>query len=199
MRWYGTAVALLTVGCAGTQYFDAAERTTALSPRGDIAAEYEVGDAAGQIADAKVWMRGAYKDRVGDREMTVIEVVFDVDNEGGAPVVLSDVRLRSARAGNVVFEGLRPFRIEGERVVPAGDEGRMSAFFAIPERFDPEDIDSVEVSWALRHAEGTYVQTTPFQQAPPDLYAYPGPYWSPFDYDPFFYRSGLPYTAMPPV
>ncbi len=189
--WYIIGAAVIALGCAGTQHFDATERATATSPRGDLAAEYEVTGAQGQIAEAKVWLRGAYEDRVDGAEMTVIEVVFDVDNEGRAPVALSDVRIDSMTADGVGFDDVAPFRVEGDRVVAPGGEGRLHAYFAIPQRFDPEDIARLEVGWALRHAEGTYAQRTPFRQVP-EYYAYGYPYYAPFVYDPFYYPFGWP-------
>lgn len=188
--WYSIGAAL-ALGCAGTQHFDAAERATATSPRGDLAAEYEITGATGQIAETKVWLRGAHEDRVDGAEVTVIEVVFDVENEGRAPVALSDVRIDSMTVDGVALDDLRPFRVEGDRVVPPGGEGRLSAYFAIPQRFDPEDIAQLEVGWALRHAEGTYAQRTPFRQAP-EYYAYDYPYYAPFVFDRFSYPWGLP-------
>jgi len=190
-------VALVAVGCGGAQHFDAAERATAISPRGDIAAEYEIDGVGGdQLAETKVWTRGAYEDRVDGREMTVIEVVFEVENDGPTPVVLSEIMLDSAEASGVSFEDLAPFRVEGDRVVEPGEEGVARAYFALEQRYDPEDIADFEVQWALRHGEGTYAQRTPFRQAPPDYYAtYP---YSPF-YDPLFYPTTFgPYAGVFP-
>jgi hypothetical protein len=183
-------VALLAVGCGGAQYFDATERATASSPRGDIAAEYEIAGPSGPSAEVKVWASGAYKDVVDGREMTVLDVVFDLENNGAEPIELSRIVLDSARASGVSFDDLPPIRVEGERIVRGHNEGRLHAYFALPERYDPEDIARFEVGWALRHQEGTYAQNTPFQQAPEYYYysAYPFPspylYYLPFAGDP---------------
>ncbi len=179
MRCTVFGVALLAVGCGAAQHFDATERATATSPRGDVAAEYEVGDPGSPTAEVKVWMSGAYKRDVAGREMTVIEVVFDVENNGTVPIQLTDVVLDSARASGVSFEDQPPFRTEGDRVVAANDEGTLRAYFAIPDRYDPEDIARIEVGWELHHATGTYTQRTPFRQAPEPYagyYPYPYPY-----------------------
>ncbi len=201
-QWRVIGVALLAMGCAGVQRFDAAERATATSPRGDLAAEYEIVGASGQLAETKVWLRGAYEDRVDGREMTVVEVVFEVENEGGAPVTLSNVRIDSARASGVDFEELRPFRLEGDRVVEPGGEGTLRAYFALPQRYDPEDIARLEVGWSLEHAEGTYAQRTPFQQVPEYFSGYPYvyPVYTPWPADPFLYSiAPAPVETMPPA
>lgn len=206
-QWRVFGVALLAMGCGGVQRFDAAERATATSPRGDLAAEYEIVGARGQIvgargqiAEAKVWLRGAYEDRVDGREVTVIEVVFEVENEGDEPVTLADVRIDSARASGVDFEDLRPFSLEGDRVVEPGGEGTLRAYFAIPQRFDPEDITQLEVGWSLRHEEGTYAQRTPFQQVPEQFAGYPYvyPIYAPWPADPLVFTMPAPVETVPP-
>jgi hypothetical protein len=197
-RFAGTVVvssALSVAGCATTQHFDAAERATAVSPRGDLAAEYEVTGASGQIAETKVWLRGAYASQVGEREVTVVEVVFEVENEGTGPVELAALRLHTIEVGGVRFQELVPFRVEGHRLLQPGEEARIEAFWALPDRFDPDDISRLEVGWVLHHAGGEYAQRTPFRHAP-ERYATAYPhyygYYGPFVYDPYFGPLGPP-------
>lgn len=197
MRTTVVGVALLAMGCGGAQHFDAVERATATSPRGDVAAEYEIGDPNSPTAEVKVWTRGAYESVVDGREVTVIAVVVEVENMGSAPIELEGVTLHGTRAAGASFADLAPFRVEGERVVGPGSESSLRAFFALAERYDPEDIAQFEVSWALRHGGGTYVQRTPFQQAPDEYatyYGYPYPY---LFYIPFAGPSLLPGTLPP--
>jgi hypothetical protein len=176
-------VAALAAGCGSAQHFDAAERATASSPRGDIAAEYEIGDADAPFAEVKVWAQGAYEGEVDGREVTVIEVMLEIENDGPAPVELTELKLDSAWASGVSFDDLQPFRVEGSRVARADGDTRLHAYFALPERYDPEDVHRFEVEWALRHAGGSYVQRTPFRQSPeyyfttyPSLYTYRAPF-----------------------
>ncbi len=194
MRIHLLSGALLALGCAGAQHFDAAEHATAVSPRGDIAAEYDVDGPTGRVAEARVWLRGAYEDRVDGREMTVIEVVFDVENESAAPVTLSRLELASADVDGVTFDDLPPVRVEGDRVVRPGGEGEVRAYFALQQRYDPEDIEQLEVRWALSHAKGTYAQRTPFHQAPPPYSSYATAYL-PYAYDPAYRPLGAEYYA----
>lgn len=179
---------VVAAGCAGVQHFDATERATASSPEGDVAAEYEVAGASGPLAEVRVWTGGAYESRVDGREMTMIEAVLDVSNEGSAPIVLSEVTLRSLRVSGVSLGHVRPVRITGEREVPPGGRSRVRAYFAIPQRYDPEDVGRFDIAWQLRHAEGTYAQRTPFHQPPRERFAgsygYPYPYPAPFAYMP---------------
>jgi hypothetical protein len=176
-------LAFVFAGCAGTQHFDAAERATGLSPQGYGASEYDIWGATGNVGQARVWAPGAYEAVVDGREMTVIEVVLELENNGTAPMVLSAIRLDSADADGAHITDLSPVRIEGPGVVAPGDEERVRAYFAIPERYDPDDIADFRVRWAVRQGERTYAQRTPFLQAPDYYY---DPYLtSPFLTDPF--------------
>src|SRR5690606_12560623 len=159
-------LALLVVGCAGTQRFDAAERATGLSPQGYGAAEYEIWGPTGNAGEARVWATGAYKANVDGREMTVIEVVLEIENNGPDAMAISELRLDSADADNVEIRDLAPVRVEGPGIVAPGDDERVRVYFAIPERFDPEDIADFRLRWSLQQGERTYAQRTPFLQAP---------------------------------
>ncbi len=196
MRSPFVLVAMLGVGCGGVQSFEATSRATATSPRGDVASEYDVTSAGGDvIAEAKVWARGAYESRVDGREMTVIEVVFELENDGPAPITLMDVVLDTARVSGVSLGDVRPVRIDGATEVPPSGESRVRAYFAIPQRYDPEDIARFDVAWRLHHVEGTYAERTHFQQPPRyygSFYRYPYPYPAPFAYMP------PDATVMPP-
>lgn len=176
-----TAAALMA-GCAGTQHFDAAERATGLSPQGYGAAEYDIWGARGNAGEARVWATGAYEANVDGREMTVIEVVLELENNAAEPMVLSALRLDSTNADGVRLTDLAPVRVEGGGVVAPGQLERVRAYFAIPERYDPEDIGDFRVRWALRQGERTYAQRTPFLQAPEYYY---DPFYDPFLGDPF--------------
>lgn len=167
------------MGCGGAQHFDASERATASSPRGDLSAEYEIGEPSAPLAEVKVWTSGAYRESVDGVDVTVIEVVFELENHGALPIDLQGVVLDSARARGAHFDDLPPFRVEGEHMVAPSAETTMRAYFALPDRYDPEDIERFEVGWSLRHDGGTYTQSTPFRQAPEyyAAYSHPGYYY----------------------
>jgi hypothetical protein len=185
----------LVSGCGAAQHFDAAERATATSPMGDEAAEYEIAGPDGRTAEVKVWSSGAYEGEVDGREVTVVEVVLEIENDGPAPVELTEVKIDSAEASGTSFEDVAPYRIEGEPRVAPGGERRLRAFFSLPERYDPEDIEQFEIEWSLAHGGGTYTQRTPFQQ-PPRVYAdYPYPYF--YDAPPFVQVSPVPWHMVP--
>lgn len=174
-------LACLLPACAGTQHFDAAERATGLSPQGYGASEYDLWGPRGNTGQARVWASGAYEANVDGREMTVIEVVLELENNGSEPMVLSDLRLDSADADGVRLTDLAPVRIEGPDAIAPGDEERVRAYFAIPARYDPDDIADFRVRWGVRQGERTYAQRTPFLQAPDYYY---DPFYGPL-YDPF--------------
>ncbi len=191
------AIALSLSACAGTQRFDAAERATGLSPQGYGASEYDLWGPRGNAGQARVWATGAYEAVVDGREMTVIEVVLELENNGTEPMVVSELRLDSADADGVRITDLAPVRVEGPGVVVPGDEERVRVFFAIPERYDPDDIEDFRLRWSLRQGERTYAQRTPFLQAPDYVYdPFYGPYSDPFLSDPFLAPGG--HTFMRP-
>lgn len=179
-------ITLVLAGCAGTQHFDAVERATGLSPQGYGAAEYDIWGPMGNAGQARVWAVGAYEATVGGSEMTVVEVVLDLENNGPEPMVLSELRLDRVDVGRARIEDLAPMRVDGDGTVPPGGEQRVRAYFAIPLRVDPEDIGDFRVRWAVRQGERTYAQRTPFLQAPD--YYYSPYYYDPFWADPFYAR-----------
>lgn len=190
--WSGVAlVAAMASGCAGTQYFDAAEKATGLSPEGLAAAEYDLWGQGGNLGEARVWSSGAYEGAVDGAQATVIEVVVEIENNGATPMMLGPIQLRSMRASGESFDHLRPVRVEGDAVIPARDEGRVRAYFALPERYDPEDIARFEVEWSVRQDQRVFSQRTEFLRTP-DYYAY-GPYSYPWwGYDPFLFPARVP-------
>lgn len=191
------ALASLLTACAGTQRFDAVERATGLSPQGYGASEYDLWGPSGNIGQARVWATGAYEASVDGREMTVIEVVIELENNGNEPMIVSDLRLDSADADGIRFTDLAPVRVEGPGIVVPGDEERVRVFFAIPARYDPDDIADFRVKWALRQGERMYAQRTPFLQAPDYIYdPFYGPYYDPFISGPFLAPGS--YTFMRP-
>lgn len=186
-------IALVLAGCAGTQNFDAAERATGLSPEGFSAAEYDMWGEDGNLGEARVWSSGAYKTEVNGQEMTVLEVTLELENNGEQPMTVSTLRLDSLDVDGQRFTDLAPVRVEGPGVVAPGEFERVKAYFAFPERYDPEDIADFRVRWALRQGERIYAQRTPFLQAPDYYY---DPYYDPFFNDPF-QTPGAPVFLRP--
>lgn len=191
--------ALLVAGCAGTQRFDAAERATGLSPQGYGAAEYDIWGERGNTGQVRVWATGAYGAAVDGRDMTVIEVVLELENNGPEPMTISELRLDSADVDGVRFRDLAPVRVEGTGVVAAGEDERVRVFFAIPERYDPEDIQDFRLRWSLEQGSRTYAQRTPFLRAPDYYY---DPFYDPFFGDPFLFPGAYaiqrPYVRRGP-
>jgi hypothetical protein len=190
-------VTLLACGGAREQ-FTPAERATAQTYEGYTAAEYAIDGRRGELGDAKVFTRGAFRARVDGRERTLVHVGFLIENNARYPIRLRPERLRldSATVDEYVLQNVEPTRIEGPAVVRPGDEREINVYFALPPGVDPQNVDAFRVSWALAFNGDTYAQRTPFVELK-EVY-YHTPYYDPFYYDPFYQRPriisyGYPY------
>lgn len=185
---------LFAVSCgAGYQEFVPAERVTARSPAGYEAAEYEIDTERGELGEVKIWADGAYRAKVDGQRATVVELGMYVENSQRAPLSLTELRLDSVTVDGASMENVRPVRIEGPTTIEAGQDARLRMYFALPNRFDPEDVKAFRLKWQVQGGGASYTQRTPFLEAPeppPYYYGYYGAgyYHTPF-YDPFFYDS----------
>lgn len=186
------AVAAFLAACGGArEQFTPAERATAQTYDGYPAAEYAISTRAGELGDAKVFTRGAFRAEVDGRERTVVHVGFQVENNARYPVRLAPERLviDSATINEYVLQNVQPTRIEGPAAVRPGEIREFDVYFALPEGVDPQNVDAFRVQWSLTANGMSYSQHTPFLEYEETYYH--TPYWDPFYYDPFFYRPGL--------
>ncbi len=193
---------LLVAGCATTQDFVPTERATAVSPEGKTAAaEYEVESRSGaEIGEIKVWTEGAYEAEVDGRERTVVQIVFEVENQQDAPLTLSQVQLDGVEVDGARLDAVQPTRIEGPTTIAPGADARVRAYFTLPTAKRPNDVERFEVTWTVQKGDTTYRQRTPFVQQVDRYYNnYYTPYY--YYYDPFLYdpwgRRGVFYPPIP--
>lgn len=185
---------LAGTGCVSSRAFIPGEHVTALSPRGSYyAAEYAVREASHPIAEAKVWSRGI----VREDGRTTVHVSFQVDNVSEeavrldvAQLFLDDVKLERGE-----LDRIRPSSLNGEALVPPGQEREIDVEFTLPESIEPDDVINYRVVWGLRNG-GVYSQKTPFLRAARRrhdpafslYYNYYG-YYPGYSYWPYTYRA----------
>src|SRR5262245_29420532 len=133
------ATSLLATGfiaaCSSVpESFEPTERATAMSPQGDLAADYPIRGPAGDLGEVKVWSRGTYRANVDGGERTVLHVAFDVDNSSDETLTLdaSQIVLESGIANKHEIGELRPERLLGETTIAPRDSGTIEAYFALP-------------------------------------------------------------------
>ena len=151
-------------GCASSQAFMPAEHVTGLSPRGDqYAAEYRLEGEHGFLGEAKVWSQGAYQEEIDGNDATVVRIAFVVDNAVHAPLRLDIQRLslEDVDLGDGTIGRISPLRVEGDPVVPAGEEREVQAIFVLPEDVWPRSVRAYSVAWAVTNGS-RYAQRTPF-------------------------------------
>jgi hypothetical protein len=185
-------------GCVTTRAFVPGEHVTGLSPGGDhYAAEYTVRDADHLIAEIKVWALGASRDGSGDA-VTTVYLGFEVDNVGASPVrldpkrlFLDDVRIDD---GEQKLARIRPLGIEGDTLIPPGEERTIEVSFALPDDVWPSDVRGYRVAWQLTNG-GSYSQKTPFLRAANLRRGDPYPYYG--TSLGFYMYGAYPYGAWP--
>lgn len=182
-----TAIAVAACACGPSrESFEPAERATAQAPNGFTAAEYAIQGTRGDLADAKVWSRGAYRAELDGRMQTIVHVGFELENNGNAPLTLrrESLSLDSATLDRRVLQDIYPASIVGDLTIPPGNRGEVHAYFAMPEGVKPTDVDAFRVKWRVEDGQVSYSQRTPFVEITRDeRVAY---YYTPF-YDPFYY------------
>jgi hypothetical protein len=193
-------------GCASSQAFMPAEHVTGLSPQGEhYAAEYQMEGAHGYLGDAKVWSEGAYREEVDGNDETVVRIVLVLDNAVDTPLRLDTQRLTLE---DVVWSGgaigrIPPLSVEGDPVVPPGQEHEIQVSFRMPEDVWPSELRRYRVAWAVTNG-GSYAQKTPFLRLIQRRDDYWGPsfgmYYGYGYYSPFYpgWRRGYHYPAWPP-
>jgi hypothetical protein len=168
--------------------FAPTEHATAVTRKGQVAAEYEV-MAHGRIAgETKVWSRGAFEqeEAPNDKEQTYIHVAFMLESTDNAPLVLEldKVALESVAAGDRRFTVSAPTYVKGQSVSPGGGETQVDLYFPMPPDVKPQQLDAFRVRWSVVSDGERYEQRTPFveYQTP-----YAGNYYYYPYYDPYFY------------
>lgn len=187
-----TVAALSLLACGGArEQFTPGERATAQTFEGYTAAEYAIASRQGDLGDAKVFTRGAYRAQVNGRDRTVVHVGFVIENNSRYPLELAPDRLLldSATIDQRVVQDLEPVRVEGPLVIQPGDEREVNAYFALPPGTSPTDVDAFRVRWMLAANGITYAQRTPFLERQEEYYYMP--HYDPFYYDPFFHHPRI--------
>ncbi|MBI4510240.1 MAG: hypothetical protein HY698_11445 [Deltaproteobacteria bacterium] len=174
---------LFPLGCAAArEEFRPTERATAEAPAGYTAAIYDIVTERGQVGEAKVWSRGAYRAKDG---RTVVHVAFELQSAQEGPLVLDLRRTRlDALTDGGRYTLAPPSSVRGDAVVPPGEERRVDLYFTVPGGIHPQDLDALRLHWTAVSQGATYSQVTPFVEDDSARYAY---YYTPF-YDPFLYH-----------
>lgn len=191
------AGAALIAACAKSpESFEPAERATALTARGYLAAEYELRDNSGALGEVRVWSNGARWRRIGAGKRTVLHVAFEIENNSNRPfhLVRDSLQLDSATTNEGVMRDIGPYSIEGSLDVPRGASRTVHVFFTFPEEIKPQEIDAFRLKWKVSNSTIAYTQRTPFLEQRDYAYYY-SPFYDPFYYDPFYY----PYAYYPTV
>jgi hypothetical protein len=189
MRTFIALLATLLVGgCAQTAMFRAAEKATAVSPRGAIAAEYDLRARDRDLGEVKVWSNGAYREEAYGEEHVVVHVAFEIENGADTPIALDTDRLvlSSKVEGMGRVDNQYADRVRGVTEVEPRETRRIDAYFFMPRGVDPEDVVSFRVDWRLERSPGAatlFAERTPFLEDP---YAY---WTAPY--------SGYPYAYAP--
>ncbi len=176
-------------GCASAQAFVPVEHVTGLSPDGDqYAAEYRLEGEHGYLGEAKVWSQGAYREEVDGNDETVVHIAFVLDNAAKTPIRLDPQRLslEDVVLNDGAIARIPALGIEGDPVVPPGQEREIQVSFLLPEDVWPSEVRRYRVAWVVTNG-GSYAQKTPFLRATyrrddywaPSLGIYYG-YYSPF-------------------
>lgn len=140
----------------------------ALSPAGYPAAEYDLTHCGREVAETKLWSRGAYRGVVRGREKTVVHVGLEIENETGRPITVDprSLQLDPITTDRWVLRGLQPIATAGRTRVPPGRTQVIHVYYALPPDISPLEIDAFRVRWALRAGRVTYRHATPFAETP---------------------------------
>lgn len=173
---------LLLVSCTGNRRepFTPTERATGLSRTRQVQAEYEV-LANGHVAgEAKVWSKGAFREKQpNDREGTLLHVAFTLESTEEAPLVLEvdNVELETVETNDRVIKVADPSYVQGSAVSRGGDEAEVHLYFRMPADLKPQELDAFRVRWSVVSEGERYEQQTPFLEYETSSYAY-YPYYS---------------------
>jgi hypothetical protein len=163
-------------GCAASHaYFRPTERVNAENAEGYSEALYELSSAQGRYGEAKVWSKGAYKDKAGD---TVVQVGFELDNTGNSPLELDldAMHLMTILTSHGHLADVPLTSKTGDPKVAPGSVGEVSAYFVIPGPVSPGDVRGFRVAWTAHVANEAFTQFTPFARLK-KTYAY-APLWA---------------------
>lgn len=179
--------AALCTGCLESQAFRPAEQATARSPQGDSAAEYHLkGPDGADLAEVKLWSRGAEETKLDGRRVTSVHVGFELENESNSKMIFyaGQLELDYVTTKGKTVSHVRISRAGGDRDVSTDRVRQLDAYFAVED--DPSDIDAFSVHWAIQIAGRRYVERTPFIKAlRPSGYYSPYYYYSPW-YGPYY-------------
>jgi hypothetical protein len=187
MRGAALLTTFATLSCAEQVAFNAAERATAISPRGDVAAEYDLQVDGRPFAELEVWSEGVWRDDADGREGTLLHVGFDLENRTRATLWFDadDLYVDSVEIEDGGVAEAAPVSVEGTSEIPPHGAARVEAVFEIADRVDPDDVRGFQAHWTLRTETRAYSQRTPFRRAP-DVYEHGYPYWYSPMQDPYY-------------
>src|SRR5690606_14146990 len=121
----------------------------------------------GPLARVTVRVPRAYAQRVAGREVTVVAVLFRIENTGARPVAITALAVRTDPAPGGASRWRRPFRVEGERRVPPGHEETLHVRFALPGDVAPSELREVELQWVIQARGGArHHERSRFRRAP---------------------------------
>ncbi len=193
--WVATAAVALAACGTQEQAFRPASHATGETIGGDATAEYDVDSPQGELADVRVWSKGAYETEVRGQDETIVHVGIEVQNEQAAPLAIDPSRLKADFViGDQRVEGVSPLSIDGPTTIGPHDSAELQVQFTVPRaNVDPDEIRGFRVHWNVQGLGRAYSQVTPFVQKPEPLPVYGSSfYYTPF-YDPFY----APYTSYP--
>jgi hypothetical protein len=174
---------VFSLACAPRQAFVPAERLTAFSPQGHVAAEYDLRTRRGVVGHVRVWSHGAERVRFDGGRRALVHVGLVIQNDSNMPLAIDEERTRLdwATVNGTVYENIPVAHLEGEKFIPPGGETRVDVYFAMIPGVYPTDVRGFRLRWAVRDDQAIHAQRTPFIRDPraraPTHFYYPGPYY----------------------
>lgn len=165
-----SAAGIVVAGCAGAQAFRPVNEARVDTPdaKGTVAG-YDMKSAEAPLGNARVWSLGAYRAAVDGQPRTILQVALHIDNETAEPLALEALHLGWVEVNDTRVQNVQPIGIEGPRTIAPGAEGRLDAYFVIPTREEPNDVEGFRVDWTVARGDTRYRQSTAFEQATPVL------------------------------
>lgn len=194
--WLVTAAVSLTACATQEQAFRPDLQAARDTDEGISTVEYDVDTRLGELADVRVWSRGAYEAEVRGGDATVLHVGLAVENEQGLPLAIDPSRLWAEVSFGDRRERVKPLAVEGATTIEPHGGTELQLHFELPGAA-PDDVRGFRVHWNLQAAGRVHDEITPFVQQPEPLgeELEHRPYYDPFWYP---YAPGPGLTQSPP-
>ncbi len=138
-----------------------------LEPTGTVGATpasmYDIRLDGQVLGHVKVWSLGGYT-LPTDGKAPVISVGVRTRNLSDKPMTFDVARSQleiTTKKGAVIALG-KPYQVQGDASIPAGQIGHISITYALPQNIKPGDVVSFDFDWLLTTADGLFSRSTPF-------------------------------------